>query len=587
MYYFNFITQFFLLWFIIFFMASCSPADNPPDASLICDPNIATVKEGLKITEVGATWIEIFNSSSGTICLSDYHLRTYTNKSSRIHSFQIPNFLLPSKSYSIISFAEVQPKVNMSKNMIFMYGIEKKISSQTKLYYELLINNKTKTMDVFKTCLAGSITTITPNQFDGCVASSSPNTSITWGKSFTRDKDNTDNNSFNDWSFSTMVTVGGPNDLTDDLSDEDKDGIPDANEVAGSTFIGMPLYEWGARKNQKDIFIHIDYMAGWERNEGLNPRRDSLEKISNVFNKNGYTVHFDVGEKYGINKFNLSNISHEVPFVKYTDINPKAVSTLATPGAVSILKYKYKYMPINRLRLFHYVLFANNLSSSGKNLKGVNGVAEVPGNDVLIILGEKGINEVNDIFKKNFIASTLFHELGHNLGLYHGGKVDVNNKPNFFSSMNYMYAYKGLPTTNDSDPQNFYNRYLRTKGINVSFANGIETENFEMDYSHGAFVNHPFNENSFSEIKPLGDGLGDIDWNHDGQISNGTFNGDINGDGSKGILKDFDEWKLVKLDHYSVNYWAGNLAVDIKHDPVIDDANTPVVVCTFPSPFIK
>src|SRR6185295_10405450 len=36
-------------------------------------------------------------------------------------------------------------------------------------------------------------------------------------------------------------------------------------------------------------------------------------------------------------------------------------------------------------------------------------------------------------------ARTFMHELGHSLGLQHGGLDEVNYKPNHFSVMNYMY----------------------------------------------------------------------------------------------------------------------------------------------------
>ena len=36
------------------------------------------------------------------------------------------------------------------------------------------------------------------------------------------------------------------------------------------------------------------------------------------------------------------------------------------------------------------------------------------------------------------------HELGHNLGLHHGGSVDTNYKPNYNSIMNYRYQFPGV-----------------------------------------------------------------------------------------------------------------------------------------------
>jgi hypothetical protein len=44
------------------------------------------------------------------------------------------------------------------------------------------------------------------------------------------------------------------------------------------------------------------------------------------------------------------------------------------------------------------------------------------------------------------------HELGHNLGLHHGGLDDINFKPNYLSVMNYSYQFVGVPTGPASNP---------------------------------------------------------------------------------------------------------------------------------------
>jgi hypothetical protein len=41
-------------------------------------------------------------------------------------------------------------------------------------------------------------------------------------------------------------------------------------------------------------------------------------------------------------------------------------------------------------------------------------------------------------------AGTLMHELGHNLGLRHGGCDDTNLKPEYASVMNYEYQMEGV-----------------------------------------------------------------------------------------------------------------------------------------------
>ena len=89
----------------------------------------------------------------------------------------------------------------------------------------------------------------------------------------------------------------------------------------------------------------------------------------------------------------------------------------------------------------------------------VSGVADLPGGDVLITLGLW-----DEFVARPFVrASTLFHELGHNLELFHGGVepiwgnkaadtatyIEPNCKPNYLSSMSYMFQVHGL--FNDAD----------------------------------------------------------------------------------------------------------------------------------------
>jgi Bacterial Ig-like domain (group 2) len=82
---------------------------------------------------------------------------------------------------------------------------------------------------------------------------------------------------------------------------------------------------------------------------------------------------------------------------------------------------------------------------------GVSGLAEIDGNDFMVSLG----NVVNDRSVRPTIfnlGGTFMHELGHNLGLRHGGGSDFNGdaedtptfKPNFISVMNYHFQLVGI-----------------------------------------------------------------------------------------------------------------------------------------------
>src|SRR5262249_4942038 len=107
---------------------------------------------------------------------------------------------------------------------------------------------------------------------------------------------------------------------------------------------------------------------------------------------------------------------------------------------------------LNAKRLaFRYVVFGHDLAPLGSNGGlGSSGCSEVGGDDAVVTLGSFSGNgtvagHVGGVGSQDEQAGTLMHEIGHLLGLRHGGDDDINCKPNYRSIMSYSRQLSGSP----------------------------------------------------------------------------------------------------------------------------------------------
>ncbi|WP_166664213.1 FG-GAP repeat protein [Actinophytocola oryzae] len=96
----------------------------------------------------------------------------------------------------------------------------------------------------------------------------------------------------------------------------------------------------------------------------------------------------------------------------------------------------------------HYNIWGHQYSVGGV-VTGSSGLSLFSdGQDFLVSLG--GFGGGNGTSREQ--AGTFVHELGHTLGLKHGGGDDINHKPNYLSAMNYNFQLSGMAdvTTGES-----------------------------------------------------------------------------------------------------------------------------------------
>jgi len=531
--------------------------------------SFSTSSQDIKITEISSVqfsndlpWIEIYNGTGAAVNLQSYALKTRSinmvdSSTSAETIFPLPNKELENGEYLILQSKfgdEFLANASLNNPKIALIG---NANDEVRPYWyingfaEILNSTGTQTIDFVKFGNS-SQEPVTSSQWQG---GNSEQILSEQGGSLKRELNATDTNQSTDWSYSVFNTPAGPNNISCTV-DDDEDGIPDCAEQEGTTFAGLPLYEWGARTSQKDIFIEVDYMDSSD--VGITPHRTALEKVVAVFAEKGYTVHFDVGDLFDQNtntapqNFDLGG-GNTVPFNDYTPFE----YDLSSP---SLFVYKMEYTDITRRPIFHYLLMASSGNEDG-SISG-SGIAEISGNDLMVTMGGWGLTldtQVASNVTHNYQASTIFHELGHNLGLYHGGNEEVNFKPNHLSSMNYLYQLAGLSTIGNNEGDRYYERFYPgnascdiTPNTNSHLGS---TDDFIIDYSSGSSAN--LDESTILEVQGLNrDGSLPVDFNCNAINTESLTSFDTNQDNTISILSDVDEWSMINLQFYMQS--AGN-----------------------------
>ncbi|GMR10837.1 MAG: hypothetical protein BMS9Abin28_1661 [Anaerolineae bacterium] len=252
------------------------------------------------------------------------------------------------------------------------------------------------------------------------------------------------------------------------LPDSDGDGLLDEWEENGfdsdgDGTIDVDLPAMGANPLKPDIFIEIDYMR---KNTGTcilgfcltdhshKPKPAAIRKVVQAFEdapvlnpdgSTGITLHVDYGSNSVMNPANGDKWGalSQSDVLTHDDDLGATVGNSYQWGEFQGLKDNN--FAAARLPIFHYVIFAHNLGgkdgTSGISRNGDAGAAFADGaSDFIVSLG----SWTNQVGTTNQQAGTLMHELGHNLGLRHGGIDHVNRKPNYLSVMNYSFQTQGL-----------------------------------------------------------------------------------------------------------------------------------------------
>ncbi|RGE45793.1 hypothetical protein DZC30_07585 [Comamonas testosteroni] len=547
-------------------------ASTPAPAPSTTEPAAAT--SGVFISEVAnnfynnsVSWFELHNNSGKSINLSSYQLRSPAiNPDPAVTSqtmvdsqtFQLPSLEVPAGAYVVIS-ARATSDLKDSATNVYVADASNRVPywQGSTGFVELLSGGQT--VDFIRFGSSTATPTTTGNWTGPSVVAMDTN-ATSYNNALVRPAGNfRQTRSASDWIQVNFATPGGPNDVPAGVVDSDNDGIPDSAKVAGGTYAGMDLYAMGARKGQRDMFIHVDYMDSTDG--GITPNADALTKVVQAFAKHNIAVHFDAGNLFasGISpaQHNLAgDVSHKRAFARCTLLVPPSQVTAGCNSAYSI---KSANMDIRRKPIFRYLLLANSQQASGN--ASASGSAELIGDDFMVTLGNWNL-KAGTLAQVNYQAATIMHELGHTLGLRHGGDENTNNKPNYFSVMNYFYQNTGLPSpTGAGVNQRYYywqSNYQNQSFLGYSGANpypeakiddGPLSATFKIDYSNGS--SQALDERALQETLIIGRGADAgqyADWNLNGQSESNAQALDLDRNGMQSTLHDHDDWSNIIIN---------------------------------------
>ncbi len=232
------------------------------------------------------------------------------------------------------------------------------------------------------------------------------------------------------------------------MLDTDGDGILDIWEEKGGGidwncdgFIDLSLWDKNANPFHKDIFVEVDRMEGFLTYPGaLSDVEVAFHGVPNKYINNpdgadGINLHaeFDPSE---------TPIQSEIllydPWLRFYQIKAENFGTslernITNPNKENILNAKKL--------VYRYCLFANQYGT-----KGSSGLArKIYSADFIVTLGHPGFNDYETGGTpggtRYHQSGTFMHELGHTLGLKHGGSDGIHYKTNYYSIMNYLWQF--------------------------------------------------------------------------------------------------------------------------------------------------
>ncbi len=377
-----------------------------------------------------------------------------------------------------------------------------------------------------------------------------------------------------------------------DNPDTDRDALPDGWEVIGldfgTEFVNLPAL--GANPLRKDIFVQYDY----ERGAKVEP--ETWPYVIELFRRHGITLHLTENER-------------PRPTSGFLAPTTGVTSTIGAEQAAATIDPAtgQYYFPPKLSWTHHYIYSRHNPGRSGAwhhvtidvNTLECPLTTPDPQNDPACrwFTGDDG-----RIYTWRYAAEHIYrvvHELGHNLGLGHGGRTgsgrqtrigdivyyegawnNTNLKPNYISVMNYRYNASHLCYREDTNQWFAATDFQNGSRFDLDEARLQENRIYELPrnvqcatadpafvpvfhygctdsmgqkwivLSDGSRTLGRLREGSDWQFTGLPVHATGVDWNCNGTIQTGTVSQNINGDGGENAFGDGGVETLTSPDDW-------------------------------------
>ena len=339
------------------------------------------------------------------------------------------------------------------------------------------------------------------------------------------------------------------------LADADGDALPDVWETDGidadgngTVDLALDAPPFDADPDHKDVYVEVDYMAGHAPQPGTLAdvvAAFDAAPVSNPDGTSGVRLHALLGETVPTIAPALFQSRGPGAADDFDDL--KLGGAAACDGffgtAADRAGANCAAVLAARKLALHYAIFGHSYAEAPTS----SGIAELPGNDLMVTLGGKSPDWIAAAGSLRAAESgTFMHELGHNFRLRHGGFENVNCKPNYQSVMSYPLQ---VPYIDPDRPLDYSGEVL------PSLDEGELDEGFGLG---GASGNVVFGVGGQAVVAPAD---GAIDWDDDG-LFDSFVQADVNwietrpdgqplpgcGESPFGVLDGHDDWSALGFD---------------------------------------